>query len=41
MADYLKYSSDGLMKMQQIIMTLQDEQTKLMQSMGIDQEKYS
>jgi hypothetical protein len=40
MGEYLKYSSEGLMKLQQVIMELQNEQTQLLNTLGIEQTKF-
>jgi hypothetical protein len=40
MGEYLKYSSEGLMKLQQVIMELQNEQTQLLNTLGIEQIKF-
>jgi formate dehydrogenase maturation protein FdhE len=35
--DYLKFTAEGLMKLQQTVMELQTEQSQLMQSLGLSQ----
>jgi len=37
MGEYLKFSSEGLMRLQQVIMQLQGEQGQLMASLGLNQ----